>query len=107
MSIRLRIEFLLPLTYNNGKDVEPKKFFKIKEEIMKQFGGISIHPLSIEGGWINKADDIVYYDNCKRFEVCVEKSDESRKWIAKYKEKLKKEFQQHEIYMISTEVEKI
>jgi len=107
MATRLRVEFLIPLKYNDGTDIEPEKFFKIKNEVLEKFGGISIHPLSIEGAWIDKIDDARYYDNCKRFEVCAEKCEDTYHWLSKYKEQLKNEFKQKEIYMIAMEVKDI
>lgn len=49
MVCRLKVEFLIPLKYNDGTDVEPEKLFMVKEKVVELFGGITIHPLSIEG----------------------------------------------------------
>jgi len=50
---RLKVEFLIPLEYNDGTNVEPNKLFMVKEKIVELFGGITIHPLTTEGIWID------------------------------------------------------
>ena len=74
---RLKVEFLIPLKYNDGTDVEPEKLFKVREKIVSLFGGVTIHPLSTEGIWIDPKTEQKYYDRCRRFEVLVIKSPEN------------------------------
>jgi len=35
---RLRVEFLIPLKYKDGTDVEPKKLFEVREKVVSLFG---------------------------------------------------------------------
>lgn len=105
MPPQLRVEFLLPSSYNDGQSIESKKYKLIKDKIVDKFGGISVHPASVSGIW--RCDGQIYYDNCYRFEVTVEKNDFNRNYLEELKEELKVEFKQHEIYMICTEVDRI
>ncbi len=101
---KLKAEFLLPARYNDGANVEPETFFEIQEELMEKFGGVSIHPLYVEGGWLDPRTNLKYYDNSKRFEVVLPNAEESVKFLQEYKEKLKQLFEQEDIYMIYTEI---
>ena len=40
---RLKVEFLIPLKYNDGTNVDPNKLFIVKEKLIELFGGITIH----------------------------------------------------------------
>lgn len=107
MTSCLLVTFLLPLKYNNGANVGQEKFFRVKEEIVGKFGGISINPISMEGAWVDEINEITCYEDCKRFEVCMENTRKNYGWLLNYKKRLKKEFKQKEIYMIAIEAERI
>ena len=104
MRPQLKVEFFLPSSYNSGEDIEPKKIFFVKKEILAAFGGISTHPASVAGIW--QGEDKVYYNNCYRFEVAAPKTDQTKEFFILFKEKLKELFEQHEIYMTSVEMER-
>lgn len=107
MATRLEVQFLVPLKYNDGKDVEQEKIFEVRKKAVSLFGGVTVHPLSTEGVWRSPETDIVYYDTCKRFEVCVEQSIDIYEILKKLKEELKREFKQEEIYMVFHEITQI
>lgn len=104
---RLKVEFLIPLKYNDGTDVEPEKLFMVKEKVVELFGGITIHPLSIEGIWIDPKTHMKYYDKCRRFEISVKESPEIYKNLKKLKDDLKEIFRQEDIYMYYSEITQI
>ena len=99
MLAMLQLEFLLPLTYNNGKRIEPEKFFMVKELLLRKFGGISIYPIPTEGLWMD-LDNNAYNENCKRFEICIKKSRKNIDWFCKYKNGEAKVTSQKEILEI-------
>jgi len=112
MPPQLRFEFYLPTFYNNeknpkdfGKPIEKSKFRIAKNKIINNFGCLSIHSGIIQGTWTDKDSKIRYFDNCRKFEVCVNNRDDIIDFMINFKEFLKKEFEQHDIYMIYTEVE--
>lgn len=96
---KLCVQFLLPLQYNDKTDIEPTKFKQVKDNLLKQFGGFSIFPFSIEGGWVNPENEITYFDRCKLFEVTISNTQENIELLERFKEELKVLFRQHEIYM--------
>ena len=111
MPPKLRYEFFLPTFYNNedvpgnlGKPIEAKKFRLVRDKVIEKFGSISKHPGTILGTWTDKNSCIRYFDNCWKFEVCVENTDDAIEFFEKLKEYLMKEFEQEDIYMVFTEV---
>ena len=74
---KLCVKFLLPLKYNDGKDIEPYKFKQVKQELLDNFGAFTIHPFSIEGGWIDPENDIKYFDRTKLFEITIDNTEEN------------------------------
>ncbi len=94
----------LPTLYNDKTSIEPKKYRQVKNKLQLKFGGLSVHPFTIQGTWINPKDNKRLYDNCARYEIVVEKSPENEEFFEKYKEELKELFQQHEIFMVFTEI---
>lgn len=104
MPPKLRFEIYLPTLYNDKTPIEAHKYREVKNKIQQKFGGLSVHPATIQGIWVNPKDNKTYYDNCFRYEIVVDKSPESEEFFEKYKEELKVLFQQYEIFMISTEI---
>ena len=52
MNEMIKVEFLLPTKYNDGGDVERKKFLEVRKIIVRLFGGVTTHPVS-KGIWIS------------------------------------------------------
>ncbi len=107
MVTKLKVEFLIPLKYNDGTDVEPEKLYMIRERVVTLFGGVTIHPLYTDGIWINPKTDKRYYDRCRRFEVSIEKSPEIDNILKKLKDELKRMLKQEEIFMYYTKITQI
>ena len=107
MTVRLKVQFLVPLKYNDGKNVEQEKFFEVREKAVSLFGGVTVDPLSTEGVWKDPKTSRVYFDSCKRFEVSIEKTSEVEKILKNLKEELKKGFKQEEIYMTYHEITQV
>lgn len=104
MPINKRIEIMLPLTYNNGQMIEPQKLYDLKDEIVKKFKGASMDDATINGTWI-APDGVAYYDKCKKLFVDIEDTPENGEWLKEYKEKLKVELKQIEVYITSYKIE--
>jgi len=104
MPKKLKVEFLLPLKYNDGTAVEPEKLYEVREKIVSLFGAVTIHPLSTEGIWIDPLTQQKYYDSCRRFEVAIDQSPDTEKLLKTLKEDLKNIFKQEEIFMYYSEI---
>ncbi len=104
---RLKVEFLIPLKYNDGTDVDIKKLLDIRKKVVDLFGAVTYSPVPTEGIWINPKTHIKYSDECRRFEILVEESPEIYETLKELKEDLKKTFKQEDIYMYYTKITQI
>jgi hypothetical protein len=100
---RRRFEILLPLTHNDGRAVDPDKFQQTRDELIAQFGSISISAFAVLGVWVHEGTR--YEDELRRFTVDVEDTPENLQFFATYKPKLLERFEQIEIYIASFPVE--
>ena len=101
------VRFLLPLKDNNGNDFDIDLFDWVRQELLSKFGGFTIYPFSLEGGWIHPSSSIKYFDRTKMFEVTVEQNDTNEQFLKDFKLQLKNKFDQYEIYMIVNTVFKV
>lgn len=103
MERKLKVEFLLPISYNDGNLVEGEKLVEVRQELINRFSGWSQPRVVIDGSWID-TDGTSYKDESIKFEVVILDTSENRLWLKAYKETLKIRFGQKDIYMIFTEI---
>lgn len=101
MSFR-RYEIILPTRYNDGAPVEQVKYWETTEEIVRQFGAVTLQPEILRGIWIYDTDR--YEEENIRLFVDVEDTPESEAFFVRLKQKLKERFQQIDIWIVSYEV---
>jgi hypothetical protein len=94
-----RYEILLPLAHNDSQPVSRDLFDQTREELVNQFGGLSIQPNVIRGLWVHEGQR--FEDELLRFVVDVEDTGENRKFFVDYKVVLRMRFEQIEIYIAS------
>jgi hypothetical protein len=104
MPPKLRYEIYLPTLYNNKKPIDASKYRYVKNKLLKRCRSYSIHPATVQGTWVDEDTNIVYFDNCFRFEITVDKNPENELFFEDFKIELLQLFKQHQIYMICTEV---
>src|SRR5438309_940606 len=97
---RRRYEILLPIRYNDGRDVEAQKLYDSREELIAMFGGLTADGIVRAGFWHDDAGTR-YDDETIRLTVDVDDSAETRQMIAEFKATLLDRFQQKEIYIVS------
>ena len=113
MPPKLRVEILIPTHYNADKTtgeikpIETRKHRLVKNQIIEKFGGISIHPLTINGTWINPDTNERHFDQCYKYEVCINELENMDEYLEKWKGELKKLFEQYEIFMTYYPLQKI
>ena len=97
------VQILLPL-YDNQHQPFPKAFFDhVREDLTKQFGGVTAFVRSpAVGVWENDAG-AVCRDDIVLFEVMVGGVD--RAWWETYRRRLEQQFSQDAILIRTTEVE--
>lgn len=96
-----KIELTIPLRYNDGIPIEQSKLDKIKRELIRQFGGLSISA-ETDGFWTN--DNITYNDYNKIYTVITEFNKDIESWITDYKKWLEFHLEQKEIFIVISDV---
>ena len=95
-----RYEILLPLKYNDGRDVEPDKLLQTKKELARRFGALSVDPHPIGGLWTQQG--VEYEDVLVKFIVDVEEdTPEIEAFFKALKETLKTRFEQLDIWVVA------
>ncbi len=78
-----RFEVLLPLQFNDGRDVPGEWLAEAVLEVVDHFGGASYETQKIEGHW--RHGGVFYRDNLVRVVVDVPDLAKNRKWLKKFK----------------------
>ena len=97
MSSLVRYEVLLPLRYNDGRDVEDLKHRTSFGEVLERYGAATLEPQQLSGRWFYAGEE--YQDLLIRLVVEVEDQSEHHEWFAAWKETLKKRYAQIDIRM--------
>jgi hypothetical protein len=103
ISFRYRFELLIPLFDNEGQAFEPGKILSVHNKLLERFSGCRMEPLSPHVGSWQEAG-IIYHDQLLMYTVDAPRENASLDWFQEYKENLKKEFRQVEIYLAVSEV---
>jgi hypothetical protein len=94
-----RFEVLLPLQFNDGRNVPAEWLAEAVLEVVKQFGAASYETQRVEGHWRNAG--IIYRDNLVRIVVDVPDTARNRAWMKGFKQRWKAKLQQIELWMVS------
>lgn len=98
-----RYEVLLPLQFNDGRDVPPDWLAEAVLEIVDHFGAASYETQKVEGHW--RIGGVAYRDNLVKVVVDVPDSATNRTWMKDFKGKWKSRFEQLELWMVSYRIE--
>ena len=94
-----RFEVLLPLQFNDGRDVPGDWLADAVLEIVERFGAASYETQRIEGHWRHGV--AVYRDNLVRLVVDVPDTAKNRSWMKAFKLRWKDKLEQLELWMVS------
>ena len=94
-----RYEVLLPLQFNDGRDVPAEWLADATLEVVERFGAASYEAQPIEGHW--RSAGVTYRDNLVRVVVDVPDSDANRRWMKTFKRRWKAKLKQLELWMVS------
>ncbi|MGC2599154.1 MAG: hypothetical protein WA395_13630 [Nitrososphaeraceae archaeon] len=64
---QIKVEILLPLYYNDKREIEDRKFEETHDLIKKQFGGLTIADRPLLGYWIDQDTDMSYDNEKTRY----------------------------------------
>ena len=98
-----RFEVLLPLRFNDGRDVPGESMAEAVLEIVEHFGAASYETQRVEGHW--RHSGILYRDDLVRIVVDVPESAQNRQWMRQFKERWKVRLEQLELWMVSYRIE--
>lgn len=94
-----RFEVLLPLQFNDGRDVPADWLAEAVLEIVDRFGAASYETQKVEGHW--RHGGVLYRDNLVRIVVDVPDSTENRVWLQTFKSSWKTRLEQLELWIVS------
>ena len=94
-----RYEVLLPVRFNDGKDVPEALLGEAVNEIVDQFNAVTFYKQAAEGHW--RHDDRLFSDELALLVVDVPDTAKNRKWMKAFKERWKERLEQLEIWMVS------
>jgi len=98
-----RFEVLLPLRFNDGRDVPGEWMAEAVLEIVEHFGAASYETQRVEGHW--RHSGILYRDDLVRIVVDVPDSTRNRQWMRQFKERWKVRLEQVDLWMVSYRIE--
>ena len=98
-----RFEVLLPLQFNDGRDVPAEWLAEAVLEIVDHFGAASYETQKLEGHW--RLGGVLYRDNLVRLVVDTPDSAQSRQWMKQFKSRWKTRLEQLELWMVSYHIE--
>jgi hypothetical protein len=94
-----RFEVLLPLRFNDGREVPPEWLSDAVLEVVDRFGAASYETQKVEGHW--RHGGVAYRDDLVRVVVDVPDSAENSAWIKEYKERWRGRLEQLELWVVS------
>ena len=98
-----RFEVLLPLEFNDGRDVPGEWLAEAVLEIADHFGAASYETQKLEGHW--RHGGVMYRDTLVRLSVDVPDTAQSRQWMKEFKRRWKTRLEQLELWMVSHRIE--
>ena len=91
-------DIYVPLSYNDGRPVEPEKLGRLRDSLLAVFGGVTFFPQENEGYW--QMGDIVFRDRIVIFRVLAHDAELGRAFLRGLKEELKADLEQEEILIV-------
>ncbi len=99
----IRFEILLPLFYNDGRQIEREKFLQTDDELVHLFGAASTDTVVVRGRWLYQST--LYQDQLIRVRLDVEDKPENWQAVRDLKETLKTRFDQLDIWITAHRIE--
>ncbi len=98
-----RFEVLLPLQFNDGRDVPVEWLAEAVLEIVDSFGAASYETQKVEGHW--RHGGVLYRDDLVKIVVDVPDSEKNHQWMKQFKERWKTRLEQLELWLVSYRIE--
>jgi len=98
-----RFEVLLPLQFNDGREVPAEWLAEAVLEIVDHFGAASYETQKVEGHW--RHSGVLYRDSLVRPIVDAPDSAKNRRWMKEFKNRWRERLEQVELWMVSYRIE--
>jgi len=95
-------ELYVPLHYNDGQPIEPRKLRRLKRRLVHEFGGLTHFPQENEGLW--KVGSFTFRDQIVILRVLSHDRAKAKKFFAQLKEDLKRDWAQNDVLIVAREV---
>lgn len=89
----------MPVRHNDGRLVPDELLEQTREELIAQFGALTIVPHTVLGVWLHEGSR--FEDELRRFTVDVDDTPENQQFFIAFKALLLERFEQIEIYIAS------
>ena len=100
MSNKLRrFEILLPLQFNDGRDIPPEWLAEAVLEIVERFDAASYETQKVEGHWRHQG--VLYRDNLVKIVIDASDEEANREWMREYKARWKAKLEQLDLWLVS------
>ena len=94
-----RFEILLPLQFNDGREVPPEWLAEAVLEIVEKFDAASYETQKVEGHWRHQG--VLYRDNLVKIVIDAPDEEASREWMRDYKARWKEKLEQLDLWLVS------
>src|SRR5581483_1105218 len=94
-----RFEVLLPLRFNDGREVPAEWLAEAVLEVVDHFGAASYETQHVEGHW--RHSGVLYRDNLVRLIVDAPDSAKNRRWMKGFKDRWRERLEELELWMVS------
>ena len=100
MSNKLRrFEILLPLQFNDGREIPSDWLAEAVLEIVEKSDAASYETQKVEGHWRHQG--ILYRDNLVKIVIDATDEEANREWMREYKARWKEKLEQLELWLVS------
>ena len=98
-----RFEVLLPLRFNDGREVPAEWLAEAVFEIVGHFGAASYETQKVEGHW--RHGGVLYRGDLVRLVIDAPDTVKARKWMQGFKARWKRRLEQLELWMVRYRIE--
>lgn len=98
-----RFEVLLPLRFNDGREIPPDWLAEAVLEVVERFGAASYETQRVEGHW--RHEGVTYRDDLVRVVVDVPDTVDNRAWMRNLKARWKERLQQLDLWVVSYSID--
>lgn len=98
-----RFEVLLPLRFNDGREVPGEWLAEAVLEVVDRFGAASYETQKVEGHWRHAGT--MFRDELVRLVVDVPDTEDNRGWVREFKGRWKAKLEQLDLWVVSYPIE--